>query len=69
MKIKLTAGQSFQIDPEKRYLLLIAPHVELPEVQVEEIKGRLNPVMPNVVIEILPPGSKYKLVELAAEAK
>jgi hypothetical protein len=66
MKLKLTKANAFQIDPGKKYLVMIVTDESL---WTDEQKQKLNESLAslNMTTVLLPLGSKFKIVEAPNE--
>lgn len=64
MHIKLTKANAFQIEPGKKYAVLITnKDGMLTQADEDQLKQQLEPLGMTVVV--LPPRTKYKVVETA----
>ncbi len=65
MKIQLSKANAFQIDPSKKYLVLLTTPELMTKSEVEEANKLIRQHFPNMSIVCFNPGIKYKVVEAA----
>jgi hypothetical protein len=67
MKIQLVKANAFQIDPNKKYLLLITTPEVMTQKDIEDANTAIKKHFPNLTVFSFKPGTRFKVVE-AAEA-
>ena len=66
MKLKLTKANAFQIEPGKKYVVLISnKDGMLSQEDEDRLKKQLEPL--GMTVAVLPQGAKYRVVEAAKE--
>lgn len=63
MKISLTNASAFQIDPSKKYLVLLTTPETMTKADIEDANKLIRAHFPNMSIVSLKPGTKFKVVE------
>jgi len=63
MKLNLTKANAFEIDPNKKYLLLVNPKEAWSMADIEQANASLQQHFPNMSVVTLKPGTKYKVLE------
>lgn len=69
MNLHVTKANAFEIDPSKKYLLMVVPPVEWDDKDKKSAGDKLREHFPNMSTVVLNAGSKFKLVEQQNEAK
>ena len=68
MRIQLTKANAFQIEPGKKYVVLITnKDGMLTQEDEDRLKKQLEPL--GMTVAVLPQGTKYKLVETSPEGE
>lgn len=63
MKIHITKANAFEIDPAKKYLMMVVPETDWTMAEVSDANEKLQKVFPNMAMIVTKPGTKFKIVD------
>lgn len=66
MRAKLTKANAFEIDPTKKYLVVVGGADTWAQVDKVTMQKKISAYMPNVAIMFTPAIAKYKVMEAPA---
>ncbi|MHB8600886.1 MAG: hypothetical protein ACYDER_29300 [Ktedonobacteraceae bacterium] len=67
MKIAISRANAFQIDPAKKYLVLVTTPEIMTKQDVEDANTAIRQHFPNLSVVSFKPGTRYKVLETEKE--
>ena len=69
MKVRLAKANAFEVDPHKRYLVIVSTPNDMSRQEVEDASATMQQRFPNMTMVFVRPDSKFKVVEAPEEVE